>query len=183
MIDTQSSNSQLITRRIFADQTVPLRHSVLWPDHPVSHVLLPEDDSGKHYGAFLEGVSEPVAVISVFDEALPQPTADGDVGFVPALRFRKFACDPAHQGKGVGTRLLRHIFDDAVSNPRMPTCVVWCDARVSAAAWYERKEIGMARFGEPFFKSGVEYVRMKRVVTTVPEEEAYFSTEPNAISP
>ena len=160
---------------------MPLRHSVLWPNHPVSHVLLPEDDSGQHYGAFLEGVSEPVAVISVFDEALPQPTADGDVGFVPALRFRKFACDRDRQGKGIGTQLLRHVFNDAVSNPRIPTRVVWCDARVSAAAWYERKEIGMARFGEPFFKSGVKYVRMKRVVTAVPEE-AHFSAEPIAVS-
>ncbi|PIL34910.1 hypothetical protein GSI_02697 [Ganoderma sinense ZZ0214-1] len=178
---TQSSNSQLIIHRIFAEQTVPLRHSVLWPDHPKSYVLLREDDAGYHYGAFLEGVPDPVAVVSVFDEALPQPTPDGEVGCVPSLRFRKFACDPKYQGQGIGTRLLRHVFDDAVSNEKIPMCVVWCDARVSAASWYERKEIGMERFGEVFFKDSIEYIRMRGVVTT-PKEEARCSTEPGAIS-
>ncbi|KAJ2986901.1 hypothetical protein NUW54_g9586 [Trametes sanguinea] len=38
--------------------------------------------------------------------------------------------------------------------------VVWCDARLSAAGWYERR--GMQRFGEMFFKGEIEYVRMMR---------------------
>nr|VWO98196.1 Ubiquitin-conjugating enzyme E2 2 [Ganoderma boninense] len=161
----QSSNSHLIIHRITPQQTVPLRHSVLWPNHPVSYVLLPEDDSGKHYGAFLDGVCDAVAVVSVFEEAFSQPMPDGGVGCVPALRFRKFACDPKYQGQGIGTQLLRHVFDDALSNPKIPIRVFWCDARVSAATWYERKEIGMERFGEVFFKGDIEYIRMKGVVT------------------
>ena len=155
---------------------MPLRHSVLWPDCPVSYVLLPEDDSGKHYGAFLDGVCDPVAVISVFEEAFSQPMPDGGVGCVPALRFRKFACDPEYQGQGIGTRLLRHVFDDALSNPKIPMRVFWCDARVSAATWYERKEIGMERFGEVFIKGDIEYIRMKGVVTAAPKEEARCSS-------
>lgn len=42
-------------RRIDAQETVPIRHSVLWPNHPVSHVLLDEDRTGYHYGAFTNG--------------------------------------------------------------------------------------------------------------------------------
>ncbi|KAI9065963.1 acyl-CoA N-acyltransferase [Trametes sanguinea] len=151
-------------RRISADETVPLRHSVLWPDHPVSHVLLPEDSSGFHYGAFLLDSSTPVAVISAFYDPLP-PTTDSPASpsqppetAQRTARFRKFACDPAYQGKGIGTRLLQHVFD--VAAKEMGCSVVWCDARRSAAGWYERR--GMRRFGEMFFKGDIEYVRMMR---------------------
>ncbi|KAI0629967.1 GCN5-related N-acetyltransferase [Trametes polyzona] len=152
-------------RRISAEETVPLRHAVLWPDHPVSHVLLPEDATGHHYGAFLEtDPATPVAVISVFHDPLPFPItpaeSSGSTDGPPlrAARFRKFACAPEHQGKGIGTKLLAHVF--AVAAREMQCTVVWCDARLSAAGWYERR--GMRRFGETFFKGEIEYVRMMR---------------------
>ncbi|KAI0642889.1 GCN5-related N-acetyltransferase [Trametes meyenii] len=146
--------------QISAEETVPLRHSVLWPNHPVSHVLLPEDVSGLHYGAFLPDSPTPVAVISVFHDPLPSSTADPALTTPapPAARFRKFACAPEHQGKGIGTQLLHHVFQIAASE--MACTVVWCDARTSAAGWYERR--GMRRFGEVFFKGPIEYVRMMR---------------------
>ena len=53
------------------EETIPLRHSVLWPNMPLSHVCLPEDASGTHYGAFLSLRETPVAVISLFLEDLP----------------------------------------------------------------------------------------------------------------
>ncbi|OSC98216.1 GCN5-related N-acetyltransferase [Trametes coccinea BRFM310] len=150
-------------RSISAEETVPLRHSVLWPDHPVSYVLLPEDSSGFHYGAFLPGSSTPVAVISVFYDPLPTTGSSASPSQPPAAaqrtaRFRKFACDPAYQGRGIGTGLLQHVFD--VAAKEMGCSVVWCDARLSAAGWYERR--GMRRFGEMFFKGDIEYVRMMR---------------------
>ncbi|KAL1946102.1 hypothetical protein VTO73DRAFT_15229 [Trametes versicolor] len=143
-------------RRITAEETVPLRHSVLWPDYPVSYVLLPEDASGLHYGAFLPGSPVAVAVISVFIDPLPTASASPQ----PAARFRKFACAPEHQGKGIGTRLLTHVFEVAAGE--MGCGVVWCDARTSAAGWYERR--GMRRFGEVFFKGDIEYTRMMRAL-------------------
>lgn len=156
---------------ISASQTVPLRHSVLWPDQPVSYVLLPEDDAGRHFGAFLSRDSslspEPrlVAVISLFPEALPTDhnrlglglEAAGSESPAAAARFRKFACDPAYQGRGIGTALLRHAFEYAKS--AWGCSVVWCDARVATAGWYERR--GMQRFGEHFYKGSVEYVKVK----------------------
>ena len=45
--------------------------------------------------------------------------------------------------------------------------VIWCDARVSSAGWYEREAIGMSRFGEVFLKEGLEYVRMKKTFVPV----------------
>ena len=73
---------------------MPLRHSVLWPNKPLAYVKLPEDDAGEHYGAFIDGIPTPVAVVSVFYETLPQPetasTSEVPPPVVPALRFRKF---------------------------------------------------------------------------------------------
>ncbi|RDX48757.1 acyl-CoA N-acyltransferase [Lentinus brumalis] len=153
-------SADVAIRRITAEETVPLRHAVLWPDHPVSHVLLPEDASGYHYGAFLPDTSTPVAVISVFYDPLPvhpSPDAPSDTS-AKAARFRKFACDPEHQGRGIGTKLLKHVFDTAAAE--MGCGVIWCDARMSAAGWYERR--GMRKVGDMFYKGDIEYVRMMR---------------------
>ncbi|THH31615.1 hypothetical protein EUX98_g2592 [Antrodiella citrinella] len=143
-----------VNKKISVEQTLNLRHSVLWPDKPISYVRLPEDDAGHHYGAFLSpNDTTPIAVLSVFLEALP--TLDDDPAFhdlasatVPAARFRKFACDPTWQGQGVGTVLLRDAFDAA--RLELGCRVTWCDARLATKAWYERR--GMRSFGSTFFK-------------------------------
>ena len=160
---------------ISAEDTVPLRHSVLWPDQPVSYVLLPEDSSGFHYGAIVDSPQDgnnpdnarvPVAVISLFKEPLPvptEPTSDAtspsscSSSCPPAARFRKFACHPSYQGRGIGTGLLQHVF--AVAKHELQCSVVWCDARLETADWYERR--GMTKFGETFWKGSIEYVRMR----------------------
>lgn len=157
------SKAQMNFVEISTEETVQLRHSVLWPDKPTSYVLLPEDNSGIHLGAILPNDSSstghaPVAVISLFREALPEAELESAGATAePAARFRKFACDPAHQGHGVGTSLLQFAFQ--VARSRLGCSVVWCDARLETVGWYERR--GMKRFGEHFFKGNVEYVRMK----------------------
>ncbi|CAL1713775.1 unnamed protein product [Somion occarium] len=147
------------------EQTIALRHAVLWPHKPESHVRLPEDDSGYHFGAFVSSCDAPIAVISVFKEPLP-PVIDSEQDEASiseakppfeAGRFRKFACDSVYQGHGVGTALLRHVFSAA--RDQLGCCVLWCDARLSTSNWYERR--GMQIFGPVFTKSGVGYIRMK----------------------
>ncbi|KAL4247911.1 hypothetical protein ABKN59_006779 [Abortiporus biennis] len=137
-------------RRISVEQTIPLRHSILWPEKPVEYIRLPEDDSGHHYGAFLPSSSDPVAVISVFIEPLPHDSVN------LAARFRKFACDPNHRNQGIGSALLQHVF--LVASKDLQCSAVWCDGRLSTAGWYERR--GMFRFGGNFFKGDIEYIRM-----------------------
>ncbi|KAF6749464.1 GCN5-related N-acetyltransferase [Ephemerocybe angulata] len=175
---------------ISADQTIALRHSVLWPNAPVSQVLLPEDNAGIHVGAFITGagIEVPIAVISLFLEPLPIDNAnDGDdmeernrptSGFFsvaepgtdecraesatiprPSVRFRKFACNPLFQGQGVGSGLLEYAIE-TVAKKRLGGTVIWCDARVATEGWYRRR--WLAPFGKRFYKSDVEYVRMKR---------------------
>lgn len=130
---------------------------MLWPDKPESFVLLPEDITGHHYGAFLPSVdnNSPVAVISLFLESVPSLHSK-DAAPPRAARFRKFACRRDYREQGIGSALLRYTFDAARG---MGCAVIWCDARLETAAWYERR--GMSRFGETFFKEEVEYVRMK----------------------
>ena len=130
---------------------------MLWPDKPVSYVLLPEDDAGHHFGAFLAETSVPAAVISLFVEPLPAAETSGSPASPRAARFRKFACAPSHQGRGIGSALLRHTF--AAAKDELGCAVIWCDGRLETAPWYEKR--GMWRFGDLFYKGPIEYVRMR----------------------
>lgn len=156
------SSVTIDVRRIETKDTLELRHSVLWPTKPLSHVRLPEDDLGHHFSAFLPCCNKPVAVISLFLEAIPITCgASEPAGHHPiAVRFRKFACHPDFRGRGIGTKLLHHVMTECT---KLGATVVWCDARVSTCDWYSRR--GMEAFGVPFYKGSVEYTRMKMDVS------------------
>ncbi len=124
---------------ITATDTYPLRHSVLWPDKPFDYVRIDEDELGHHYGTYLD--TELVAVISLFVNGT-------------AARFRKFATRPDQQNKGLGTSLLQHVFAEA---RRLGATTICCDARLSAAAFYQRFD--MQPIGEVFFKGDIPYQR------------------------
>ena len=124
-------------------QTYALRHAVLWPAKPLAYVQLPDDEAGQHFGAFVGGAL--VAVISLFIGA------DGEA------RFRKFATDPAWQGRGVGSALLRHVVGVAQAQGASQ---LWCDARQNTLPFYQR--FGLIPEGAVFFKSEVPYVRLRR---------------------
>lgn len=126
-------------------QTYALRHAVLWPDQPLAYVQLPDDAAGQHYGAFVAGAL--VSVISLF------------VGSDGVARFRKFATEPAWQGRGVGTALLRHVI--AVARAQGAS-QLWCDARQNTLPFYQR--FGLAPEGEVFYKGEVPYVRLRRAL-------------------
>jgi GNAT superfamily N-acetyltransferase len=128
-------------RPIEPSQTYALRHAVLWPDKPLAYVKLPEDATGLHYGAFVE--EELVAVISLF------------IGEDGVARFRKFATDPAWQGRGIGTALLRHVLSVARAQGASE---LWCDARHNTLPFYQR--FGLMPEGDVFYKGEVPYMRL-----------------------
>lgn len=178
----QSQDQAFMVRidKITMEETIPLRHSVLWPNMPPSHVCLPEDATGIHYGAFLPLRDTPVAVISLFLEDPPllrdghdteinlksensnsTITSGDEDGYRPvqkrAVRFRKFACEHEFQGKGIGTQLLAYVLSNA--RTELDAATVWCDARVTACGWYIKR--GLVPFGPTFYKGPEEYIRMR----------------------
>jgi GNAT superfamily N-acetyltransferase len=126
-------------------QTYALRHAVLWPEKPLDYVKLPDDDAGQHFGAF--EAEKLVAVISLF------------VGPDGVARFRKLAADPAWQGRGIGSALLRHTIAAAVAQGAH---ALWCDARYHTLAFYE--QFGLRPEGEVFYKGPIAYVRLQRAL-------------------
>ncbi|KAG9011783.1 hypothetical protein FRB90_007083 [Tulasnella sp. 427] len=163
-MEETTSTRKVILRQIAAADTVQLRHSVLWPDKPASFVLLPEDEAGLHFGAFLaDGEHELISVISLFQEPLPDGQ-DASRSLQHAARFRKFATSPEHQGRGIGTDLLSF----AISQVKALWGVqwAWCDARVSAMDWYIKR--GMHELGQEgnarFYKEHIPYLKMGKEI-------------------
>jgi len=126
---------------ITAEDTLLLRHSVLWPDKPFDYVRLPNDSEGYHLGGFVEG--RLVAVISLFVDTQTN-----------TARFRKFATHPDFQNQGIGTQLFNHVIEQARQTGATD---LWCDARLTAAAFYER--FGMRADGPVFYKGTIAYSR------------------------
>ncbi len=138
-------NQKPIIQPIEAAQTYALRHAVLWPDKPPAYVPLPDDAAGQHFGASVDGAL--VSVISLF------VAPDG------VARFRKFATDPAWQGRGLGTALLRHTLAAAQAQGAH---VLWCDARQATLPFYQR--FGLAAEGAVFYKGDIPYLRLSRLL-------------------
>lgn len=121
-------------------QTIPLRHKVLWPSKPPEFCYIEGDEGGIHFGAFQDEVL--VCVASVY--------IDGK-----SARLRKYATDPAYQGRGIGSAVLREVI--AYLKSKLVT-YFWCDARESAMGFYQGFD--MQAEGERFYKSDVAYYKM-----------------------
>ena len=129
-------------RSVTAADTRDLRHRVLRPNQPVEAAVYPldEQEDAAHFGAFdnsLDG--DAVGVASIFREAQGGGTDTAE------FRVRGMAVVPASQGGGIGRRLLQACVDHARS---LGGSRVWCNARVTAADFYEH--CGFAQRGDDF---------------------------------
>lgn len=120
--------------------TIAIRHRVLWPGESPAFCQVEGDETAWHFGVFLNG--ELVSVASVF--------SDGD-----GARLRKFATLTECQGKGIGSALLRHVLT-VVQEAGFTH--FWCDARESASGFYQK--FGLRTEGCVFYKGDVPYSRM-----------------------
>lgn len=132
-------------RAIAAAETRPLRQRVLRPHQRIEELAWPGDDAPDtlHVGAVDESGAI-VGIASVYREARRGTIAEGE------WRLRGMATLPERRREGLG----RALVDACIMHARARGGrVLWCDARTSAAAFYEA--LGFAREGEEFDKPGV----------------------------
>ncbi|WP_422358604.1 GNAT family N-acetyltransferase [Reichenbachiella sp.] len=129
---------------ITPEETLPIRHQVMWPNQPLDYVILPNDNQAKHYGLFID--NRLISVISLFIENRE-------------AQFRKFATLNEHQGKGYGSMLLKHIMQIAI---QQNLSKIWCNARVDKSGYY--KKFGLKLTNETFNKGGIDYVIMEKTI-------------------
>ena len=80
-------------RSITASETHEIRQAVLWPDKPVSHVMVQDDEQARHFAAYQD--NDVIGVASFF-------------GMSPTSRLQKLAVKSEFQSCGIGSALLMH---------------------------------------------------------------------------
>lgn len=128
---------------ITAEETLKIRHKVMWTNRLIDYVRLENDNRGRHFGLFIN--DKMIAVISLFivnNEA----------------QFRKFATLTDYQGKGFGSVLLKEIMNIIKANNIHK---VWCNARIDKSNYYAK--FGMTTTENKFVKGGIEYVIMEKI--------------------
>jgi ribosomal protein S18 acetylase RimI-like enzyme len=128
-------------RNIQWEETIPLRHKVLWPNKPPEFCKVDGDEEGIHFGAFIN--NELICVASIYLKA-------------EKARLRKFATDAYFQNQGIGSKMLDFIIRDLKNTDAK---VFWCDARESALGFYERFD--MYKCSDRFYKADVAYFKME----------------------
>ncbi|KRD12764.1 GNAT family acetyltransferase [Flavobacterium sp. Root901] len=128
-------------KEIQASQTWQIRHKVMWPDQPFEFVQLEEDSAGFHFGVFED--DKLVSIVSCFIEGRE-------------MQFRKLATLEEYQGRGIASKLLKHILDFAKERDLEK---VWCNARANKKSFYEK--FGMKDTFEKFTKAGQEFTIMQ----------------------
>ncbi len=129
---------------ITAADTIDLRHSVMWPNHPKEHVIIDGDGTATHFGAIHQG--KIIGVASFFPDGT-------------SYRLRKLAVDQKFQRMGVASALLT----TATAELRKMGCTqIWCDARQYASAFYQRN--GFELGAQTFQKNGMDYVKAYKTV-------------------
>lgn len=119
-----------MVKYITAQETLPLRSSVLRNNLPLDNCVFPGDDiiGGFHLGNF---VGEKLVCIATFFPESYQEVQG--VGF----RLRGMATDPLFTGKGYGADLIKFAIEALTSTD---AAYIWCNARSSAVNFYKKLE-------------------------------------------
>ncbi|WP_160062685.1 GNAT family N-acetyltransferase [Psychromonas sp. L1A2] len=122
--------------------TISVRHQVLWPHKPPEFCRVEGDEQALHFAVM--GSQQIVCVASLY---IDNNTA----------RLRKFATLSAFQSKGVGSFMINYLIDNL---KQQGINYLWFDARESALGFYQR--FGFDKMGELFYKSDIAYYRMSK---------------------
>jgi predicted GNAT family N-acyltransferase len=129
---------------VAADVTYPLRRAVLRPDGGDLTWVGDQDETTVHLAA-RDGAGRVVVVARFHPASCPwRPEASSP------WQLRGMATGPEARGTGAGRALL---VDGLARVAVRGGDLVWCDARVTAAGFYER--MGFTVVTEPFDKPGI----------------------------
>jgi GNAT superfamily N-acetyltransferase len=135
------------------DEILPLRHAILRAGRPIETARFAGDDDPR--SLHLAGISgrRMIACLTF----LPHPLDDR-----PAWQLRGMAVGDQFQGQGIGGRLLAHA-EQLLRQPSGAKILCWCNARVTAARFYESH--GWQRLGEAFDIPEVgAHIRMSKIL-------------------
>jgi len=127
---------------INSEQTLAIRHTVLWPHKTPQFCQVADDHSAWHFAVIKN--QQIITVASLYP--------DGD-----SVRLRKFATLPEFQGQGAGSMMITFFIED-LSNKGFK--FFWFDARATAVDFYAH--FGFTIQGECFYKSEVAYYKMSK---------------------
>jgi GNAT superfamily N-acetyltransferase len=138
---------------IHPKETLPLRSAQLRNGAALEACVFDADNrvGTFHMGYFVEQQVEPIVILTLQREDLPNLNADGR-----GYRLRGMATHAAFQGKGYGRQALQNaiawIYRHGLAQ------YIWCHARAIAYPFYE--SLGFEKWGEPFSlpKIGVHQV-------------------------
>ena len=136
--------SNIAINRVGADQILELRHRILRAGLPPETACFPADDAETtlHLAAYLADASgraagQPVACLSFMLNSF---------GAEPAWQLRGMAVAEAHQGCGLGSRLIAQA-EEALAQ-QGGVGLLWCNARLPAMGFY--KKLGWTVVSEVF---------------------------------
>jgi len=139
---------------ISAEDTVPLRHSILRPHQTAADCVYPgdADEESYHIGAFV--ADDLVCIASFFrqtSDRFEQPYQ---------VRLRGMATAVEHRSQGIATRVLSQ---GEVLARAEGVKILWCNARTTAAGYYEK--LGYTAKGDEFDIAGIgpHYVMFKEL--------------------
>lgn len=135
----------MIIQTIDWQDTLPIRHQVLWPNKPEIFCQIEEDKDALHYGAFFDNELKCVASLYI------KTTND-----ITRVRLRNLATLPVFQNKGVGHSLLRHMMKDLQA---LYMDFLWCDVKASDAAFFTK--LGFSQKGEAFYVFDEKFIKLQ----------------------
>lgn len=145
-------------RFISADETRPLRAAILRPGQSPETLIYPGDDADEtaHFGAYRGG--ELIGIASVYREPVPRENGSGEDD-PNAWRLRGMATITSMRGRGYGRMILEKCVEHVA---REGGTVLWCNARTTAAGFYET--LGFHIIGHEFDIPGIgaHFVMLRR---------------------
>ncbi|MBW2245319.1 MAG: GNAT family N-acetyltransferase [Deltaproteobacteria bacterium] len=140
-------------RSVAAERIRPLRQQVLRPNQPAEELIYPGDDAP---GSFHLAAYRGDRLVGTITLSLEEREEGGSARGSYRLRGMAIALDA--QGNGIGARLLAEAIEKMSAADGEQ---VWCNARLSAAGFYDRH--GFHRIGSEFDLPGIgPHVVMER---------------------